>query len=66
MKERCTNCRYFYAKSGKVNWITYYCCTVDGVDRVLGKFDDYVGGATNKAHIELSHRCCRFFKERDM
>lgn len=65
MKECCTNCRYFLVKHGKMAWITDYCCTVDGVDRLIGRFDNYTGGATNRARIELDRRCCRFWKERD-
>lgn len=63
MKECCTNCKYFHQK--QVRWVSKYYCTVDGDDRLLGKFDNYTGYATNTARIELNNRCCRFFKERD-
>lgn len=65
MKESCTNCRYFYTKRGNLNWVQMYYCTVDGKDEFLGEFDNYTGWATNHALIELGHRCCRFFKEKE-
>lgn len=64
MKECCANCKFFHAKNGR-SWVTKYYCIVDGDDRLLGRFDNYTGHATNKARIELESRCCRNYEERD-